>query len=53
LTFVLPRIAVERRNFYRFYKIEHKGESIHADMNDIDRKVWCVRKKRSKTMEAD
>jgi hypothetical protein len=39
LTFVLPRIAVERRNFYRFYRIEHKWESIHADMNDIDRKV--------------
>jgi hypothetical protein len=48
LTFVLPRIAIERGNFYRFYKIEQKGESIHADMNDIDRKVWCVRKKEAR-----
>ena len=41
----LPKIAVDRRNFCIFYKIEQKGESIHAEMNDIDRKVWCVRKK--------
>ena len=48
LTFVLPKIASERGNFYRFYKIEQKGESIHADMNDIDRKVWCIRKKEAR-----
>ena len=25
--------------------MEQKGESIHADVNDIDRKVWCIRRK--------
>lgn len=45
LSFVLPKIAEEWGTFYRFYKVEQKGESIHADMNDIARKTWCVRKK--------
>ena len=48
LTFVLPKIASERGKLYRFYKIEQKGESIHADMNDINRKVWCIRKKEAR-----
>jgi len=27
-----------------FYKMEEKGESIHAVLNDIGRKIWCIRK---------
>ena len=45
LTFVIPKVISETRSFFRFYKVEQKGESIHADFNDIDRKVWCIRKK--------
>jgi len=26
-----------------FYKIEEKGESIHADLNNIQRRIWCIR----------
>ena len=26
-----------------FYKVEEKGEAIHAELNDIQRKVWCIR----------
>ena len=37
LTFVLPKIASGRGNFYRFYKIEQKGESFQAYMEDIVR----------------
>ena len=46
LTFVIPKVISETRSFFRFYKVEQKGESIHADFNDIDRKVWCIRKKK-------
>ena len=44
LTFVLPRIAEKTGNLYMFYKIEQKGWSTDADMNDIARKVLCIRK---------
>ena len=44
LSFVLPKILEERRNFYMFYKMEEKGESIHAELNDIERKIWCIKK---------
>ena len=26
-----------------FYKVEEKGEAIHAELNDIQRKTWCIR----------
>ena len=26
-----------------FYKLENRGESIHADLNSIERKIWCNR----------
>ena len=28
-----------------FYKVEEKGESIHATMNDINRKCWVIKNK--------
>ena len=43
LIFVLPKILEEHRSFYMFYKVEEKGESIHAELNDIQRKIWCIR----------
>ena len=48
LSFVIPKLCLERKNYYRFYKVEQKGESIHAELNDIERKVWCIRKKEDK-----
>ena len=48
LSFVLPKAISELRTFYKFYKVEQKGESIHADLNDIEQKVWCIRKKEDK-----
>ena len=26
-----------------FYKVEEKGESIHAELNRIERRIWCIR----------
>ena len=26
-----------------FYKVEEKGESIHAELNAIQRRIWCIR----------
>ena len=26
-----------------FFKVEEKGESIHAELNSIQRKIWCIR----------
>ena len=43
LIFVLPRILKEHKTFFMFYKVEEKGESIHAELNDIQRKIWCIR----------
>ena len=34
--------------FYRFYKVEQKGESIHADLNDLERKAWVIKQKEAK-----
>ena len=45
LSYVIPKLVQERKTFYMFYKVEQKGESIHADLNDIARKVWCIRNK--------
>ena len=33
LSFVLPELISELRSFYRFYKVEQKGEEIHAEID--------------------
>ena len=43
LIFVLPEILKKTRSFHMFYKVEERGESIHADLNSIERKIWCIR----------
>ena len=43
LVWVLPEILKHIRSFYMFYKMEEKGESIHAELNSIQRKIWCIR----------
>ena len=48
LSFVLPETAKEIRSFYRFYKVEQRGESIHSDFNDIERKAWVIKNKGDK-----
>ena len=48
LSFVLPKTAKEIRTFYRFYKVEQRGESIHADFNDIDRKAWVIKSREAR-----
>ena len=42
---VLPKIVEELKTFYKFYKVEQKGEEIHAQLNDIDRKAWVIKDK--------
>ena len=48
LAFVLPKVIEEHKTFFRFYKVEEKGESIHATMNDIDRKCWVIKNKQAR-----
>ena len=48
LSFVLPKLLEVRKSFYMFYKMEERGESIHAELNDIERKIWCIRNKPDK-----
>ena len=43
LVWVLPEILRHTQSFYMFYKVEEKGESIHAELNSIQRKIWCIR----------
>ena len=43
LSFVIPKACEELKTFSRFYKVEQKGEAIHACMNDIDRKAWVIK----------
>ena len=43
LVWVLPEILKQWKTFYMFYKVEEKGESIHAELNSIQRKIWCIR----------
>ena len=43
LIFTVPKIIEEKRMFYRYYKVEEKGEAIHAEFNDIERKVWAIK----------
>ena len=40
LSFVLPKIVEKTRSFSKFYAMEEKGEQIHAELNDIERKIW-------------
>ena len=42
LSFVLPKILEEHKTFHKFYAMEELGESIHAALNDIERKIWFV-----------
>ena len=42
LSFVLPKILEEHKSFHKFYAMEELGESIHAALNDIERKIWFV-----------
>ena len=42
LSFVLPKILEQVKTFHKFYAMEEMGESIHAAMNDIERKIWFV-----------
>ena len=48
LSFVLPQIVAKLKTFYRFYKVEQKGEEIHAELNDIDRKAWVMKNKEAR-----
>ena len=43
LIFVLPEILKRMKSFFMFYKVEEKGESIHAELNNIERKIWSIR----------
>lgn len=48
LAFVLPKVIEQHKTFFRFYKVEEKGESIHATMNDIERKCWVIKNKQAR-----
>ena len=43
MIFVLPEILKRERSFFMFYKMEERGESIHAELNAIQRRIWCIR----------
>ena len=43
MIFVLPEFIKIHRTFHMFYKVEQAGESIHAVLNDIHRKIWSIR----------
>ena len=43
MIFLLPEIIKIHRTFHMFYKVEQAGESIHAVLNDIHRKIWSIR----------
>ena len=40
LSFVLPKFVEKTRCFSKFYAMEQKGEQIHSQLNDIERKIW-------------
>ena len=44
----MPQIVAKLKTFYRFYKVEQKGEEIHAELNDIDRKAWVMKNKEAR-----
>ena len=43
MIFVIPQFIKIHRTFHMFYKVEQAGESIHAVLNDINRKIWSIR----------
>ena len=43
MIFVLPEFIRIHRTYHMFYKVEQAGESIHAVLNDIHRKIWSIR----------
>ena len=48
ISIVLPKSVEYLRSFYRFYKLEQKGEEIHSVLNDLERKAWVIRNKEQK-----
>ena len=42
------RDRVEEISLIIFYKVEEKGESIQATMNDINRKCWVIKNKEAR-----
>ena len=43
MIFVIPQFNKIHKTFHMFYKVEQAGESIHAVLNDIQRKIWSIR----------
>ena len=43
MIWVLPEVLKHTRTFHMFYKMEERGESLHAELNSIQRKIWCIR----------
>ena len=43
MIWVLPEVLKRRRTFQMFYKMEERGEAIHAELNQIQRRIWCIR----------
>lgn len=43
MIFVLPEFIKHHKTFHMFYKVEQAGESIHAVLNDIKRKILSIR----------
>ena len=48
LIFVIPEFIKQHRTFSMFYKAEQAGESIHAILNEINRKIWNIREDEAK-----
>jgi hypothetical protein len=45
LSMHIPEYITKYRSFYRYYKLEQSGESIHSQMNNIGRKLAPIRPK--------
>ena len=43
LVFALPEFLKRTRSFHMFYKFEERGESIHRELNAIERRIWAIR----------
>ena len=43
MIFVLPEVLSHTRMFHMFYKMEERGEALHAQLNGIKRKIWNIR----------
>ena len=42
LIFVLPEVLKRTRSYNMFYKMEERGESIYAELNRIQCRIWGV-----------